>query len=803
MKRVNLLLLFLICTSLIFAKKWDALYINKLLAEKEYDKLISYYKSEYENKTNPKPDLAFKIADLYTKKKDYDNAIYWYNKEFQLLRENKVNLPNMANVYMIKGDYEKALDLYITYAAETGDVKKVIDNIHTCERLIRANSFKDNYELEKYQFNTPADEINLKSLRNNLVYLQQLDESKSKSSKTSEQTFLQAKRLYDKWSPPKKIINNLEKNKIYSNFAFSKDGNRAVFSMKTKTTQDPKSKTPTSETEKIYLATFAGGDLVDIQPFDFNSDQYNCSQPCLNDNATAVYFVSNMKGSAGANDIYKSEFKNGKWTKPENLGVLINTKYNEQNPYYIKNKGIEYLYFSSDRSGGFGSYDIYRAAFSLNIWQDVQLLHAPINSEHNENSYVLDFETQTSYVSSDRPGGKGGFDIYRILPFNLNIILEVKDSTTQKHLEFALIELFDGNNKLNESVTDIDGISRILVSKDKTYTLNITKDGYQTKTFKVNTHKKLNGDSIMVQSSLKPDANYSSKNASTSSFILFRGSFSEASYNKNIKPIARIINLKNNKVKNIEYDSQGYFNLKLMLNNSYDIVVEHNNLKIKDEITTYGLEHGSLKIKNYIINGSKLKTSENKVINPSLVHDSLKLAYFSNNSPSATTKIHTIPTNTNTIANNNNNSNINNNNQSNNTTKNNTNTTNTLTNNNNTNTKMIAKPLNTFDLDDEFEEYEADPKANTNNTANSVPENTQFYYKIQIGTYSKPDLPMDKINSLGSVEISNTYNQYTYRIGKYKNKEEAINTLEKVKQAGYYLAFILHYNNDNIIGIIK
>lgn len=787
-------ILFILGHFFAIAKKWDALYINKLLAQKEYDKIINYYKDLYDDINNPQPELAFKIADLYAKKKDYNSAIYWYKKETHLLKESKVNLLNMANTYKIMGDYQKALDTYLTYAAETGDASKILNDAYLCEKLIRANSFQENYIIENYTFNTPADEINISTLRKNIMYLQYINDEESKNSKKiNTQTFLQAQRVYDRWNEPKRIVNLAEKDRIYSKFSFSKDGNKVVFSLKTKLSPtDSKIKTMQSETEKIYIANFLGGNIINIIPFSYNTENYNCAQPCFNEDGTSIYFISNMIGGMGGNDIYKSDYDNGKWSKPLNLGKLINTKENEQNPFYLKDKGKEYLYFSSNRPGGFGNYDVYKAEFANNIWQDVELLHAPINSPNDENSYIFDFETQTGYVSSDRPNGKGGFDIYRILPFNLNIVVALQDSTNSEEIEYAYLELFEGNTKINDGVTNTNGIGKVQVSKNKNYTLNITKDGYQPKTVKINTYNKLNGDSIFVSEKLILNNNYSLKNSvlssSNTNYILFSGNFTDGSTNKIVQAKAKIINLNTNKIRTIDYDTKGNFNIKLMTNNNYSIIIENNGLKIKDEITTYGLEHGSVKIKNYILSGTKFKTTENRILKPNLVDDSIKIAYFQEKT---TLPAKTLKSDNNQIAETNtsnteikkyNNSNIDNILSEKNITTANTD-------------KTITKNITLFDLDEELEIDEEEEIY--------TQKENPFYYKVQIGSYTDANVNMEKIKNFGKIETTNSYNQYIYRLGNYYTKEEALNILNAVRNEGYYLAFILQYINDNIIGIIK
>lgn len=123
----------------------------------------------------------------------------------------------------------------------------------------------------------------------------------------------------------------------------------------------------------------------------------------------------------------------------------------------MQNKIDNILYFSSNREGGFGGFDIYKARTVENIWQDVQLEVAPINSAANDISIIYDNETKTGYFSSDRSGGKGGFDVYRFLPFNLRLSLSIVEDSTLNYIDFALAELYDGNIKLEEAISNDNG----------------------------------------------------------------------------------------------------------------------------------------------------------------------------------------------------------------------------------------------------------------------------------------------------------------------------------------------------------
>lgn len=74
-----------------------------------------------------------------------------------------------------------------------------------------------------------------------------------------------------------------------------------------------------------------------------------------------LVFASNRPGGLGGYDLYYSTFINGKWNSPINFGPKINTSYNEYRPVIGANNGFTnpFMIFSSDRPGGKGGYDLY------------------------------------------------------------------------------------------------------------------------------------------------------------------------------------------------------------------------------------------------------------------------------------------------------------------------------------------------------------------------------------------------------------------------------------------------------------
>jgi len=138
------------------------------------------------------------------------------------------------------------------------------------------------------------------------------------------------------------------------------------------------------------------------------------SQPCISADGQTLYFASNRRPSYGGMDIFKSEFKNGSFQAPVNLGPSVNTKGNEQAPFiHVDGKT---LYFTSDEHPGLGNNDIFIARLEADTWSTPENLGYPINTHNNEQGIVVDRTGGLAYYTSDRDGGFGGLDLYT---FNL------------------------------------------------------------------------------------------------------------------------------------------------------------------------------------------------------------------------------------------------------------------------------------------------------------------------------------------------------------------------------------------------
>ncbi|HMQ01020.1 MAG TPA: hypothetical protein PKC24_14665, partial [Cyclobacteriaceae bacterium] len=119
-------------------------------------------------------------------------------------------------------------------------------------------------------------------------------------------------------------------------------------------------------------------------------------------------FAADSYGSFGAEDLYVCTYQNGRWSEPCNLGVIINSAFQEMSPFLAADDVT--LYFSTNGRGGKGSFDVYtstRLDDSWTNWSIPQNL-AAVNTSGRELFFTLSADhTFALYTSTQNSDGYG------------------------------------------------------------------------------------------------------------------------------------------------------------------------------------------------------------------------------------------------------------------------------------------------------------------------------------------------------------------------------------------------------------
>ena len=152
----------------------------------------------------------------------------------------------------------------------------------------------------------------------------------------------------------------------------------------------------------------------------FLNSEFDDVYPTFNKDFSEIYFSSNRESVF---NIYKVNVDNSQsivdiLTTDSDLTVekvsALSSDYDDKCPYIVGN----YMVFASNRPGGYGGYDLYYSIYKNGEWQSPINFGDKINTKYDEfrpivrlqNGFTNDF----MLFSSNRPGGKGGFDLYYV-----------------------------------------------------------------------------------------------------------------------------------------------------------------------------------------------------------------------------------------------------------------------------------------------------------------------------------------------------------------------------------------------------
>lgn len=173
---------------------------------------------------------------------------------------------------------------------------------------------------------------------------------------------------------------------------------------------------------KFYTAEKEGDDWKSKGEYEgpFNLENVQTGNGAFSPDGQAFFFTRCEKNEYDrvTCSIYRSELKDGSWSEPEKLPKPINhPKYTSTQPTVGSDSksGSDILYFVSDRPGGKGGLDIWYAVYNAKRkeWQSPKRA-GRLNTEGDEMTPSYDIETRTMYFSSDGYPSLGGLDIFKV-----------------------------------------------------------------------------------------------------------------------------------------------------------------------------------------------------------------------------------------------------------------------------------------------------------------------------------------------------------------------------------------------------
>lgn len=283
------------------------------------------------------------------------------------------------------------------------------------------------------------------------------------------------------------VINTI--NRHEASPTFSPDGNMMVFARSN--AGEKKEESPDVD---LYMSTKSEtGNWSAPERLNINTSSDWDGSPMFSPDGKYLYFVSDRKGGRGGLDLWRASYKDGQFAKPQNLGKAYNTFGNEMFPFIHEDGSF---YFASDGHVGYGGLDL----FVMEMDRVTKKMGTkPANLGKSINTVSDDFgitftDRLNGYFVSNREGGMGGDDIYmfekEIIPFYF-LDLEVTGTKNNQKLTLdnASITFVEDQNKGENAFSNEKGHFKHQLHKDGHYEIRVEKDSFFTASLVFNLDK--------------------------------------------------------------------------------------------------------------------------------------------------------------------------------------------------------------------------------------------------------------------------------------------------------------------------
>lgn len=329
--------------------------------------------------------------------------------------------------------------------------------------------------------NSAADEVpNSILLDGSLLLFTRKEAAEGRGARPVTETFLVVQRTVNGWSVPQEFFPWQTDDLNMGAPVFSPDGNQLWFA--------GCGWAGGMGSCDLYLSEYKNGkwSLPVNAGSELNSAAWD-SQPAISADGMTLIFSSNRPGGFGGSDLYRSvRLPDGQWSRPANLGPLINTQDNEMAPFFHPDGRT--LYFSSNGHPGMGGYDLFMTKLDdAGRWTRAQNLGVPLNSSEDELNIIVDAGGRNGWVAARKKGGLGGYDIYEFtLPEELKprplrtVKILVADAETAQPVP-ALVRvnsLADGSLLFEGKCRDTDGQLLLPLPLEAKFALFAGSEGY-------------------------------------------------------------------------------------------------------------------------------------------------------------------------------------------------------------------------------------------------------------------------------------------------------------------------------------
>lgn len=453
----------------------------------EYYNAIALYKNAYNKITdNPekKAEIAYRAGYCYRRISKSDHAELWFAKAIELLYAEPVVYLHYADALRMNEKYDDAIEQYEKYLKFDKDSYLAERGIQSCRLAQKWTNNSTPYKVVNVAWinseysdfsptwgNTDQSIMYFTSSREGTMG----DDIHGGSGQNFSDIFSVSKDSKGSWSTPYLLEEPLNTYDEEGTPCLNSDYSAMLF---TRCEYSDKKES----TCKLYLSVALGDVWNKPELFKVGTEKKDSSlyaHPSLAIDGLKLYFTSDRAGGEGGYDIWFIEraTREDAWGEPQNAGNVVNSEGDEMYPY-IRDDGT--LYFSSNGHHGMGGFDLFRVNLDAKGKEQIVNLMYPLNSPADDFGILFENNAERGFFSSNRKGSVGYDDIwsFSLPPLEFSVTGKVVNEVTRKPLANTKVKLIGNNGVSLEAKTDAKGNYSFDLLPSANYIIMATSKGF-------------------------------------------------------------------------------------------------------------------------------------------------------------------------------------------------------------------------------------------------------------------------------------------------------------------------------------
>ena len=411
------------------------------------------------------------LAESYFNVFNTVEAEKWYAKALETSSEPEM-VYNYSQMLKANGKYEESntqLDLFASMRPADHRATAFRENPNYLPKILEKGK---RFNVQNLAINSEVSDFG-GTLKNGKLYITSARNSNRKTYGWNEEPFLDIYTAYvnddGEFQTPSIIEQNINTKYHEGTVSFSPDGNTMYFSRESfyeKVYERDSITKYKISVLNLYKSINQEGQWSEAEALSLNGDSYSVKNPSVSADGKTLYFASDKTGGYGNFDIYSAPIdENGSVGDATNLGQKLNTEGQEMFPFISANNT---LYFSSNGHLGLGGLDVFFAKIVDGKVGPIRNVGIPVNGNADDFAFSINEETEEGFVSSNREGGVGSDDIYsikKIQPIcDVLVSVTVKDSKTGLILVGAAVSIQDADgNIFGTKTSNTEGVVEYII----------------------------------------------------------------------------------------------------------------------------------------------------------------------------------------------------------------------------------------------------------------------------------------------------------------------------------------------------